>query len=154
MFDLWFLSFEICFWCMMFDFRLWIFAYDLYFCFRDLFFDSWMLTFGFRFLNCVVWVSTLDFGFLVFGLWFLNLWIWYVSFDFWFLVFKFWIWSRLSAIRKRTRRKILESKRLPAPPDPTNASLRQWGDVDAAAPVYSFNIILYQIGAVFAVVTV
>ena len=64
------------------------------------------------------------------------------------------VWSRLSTKRERARRKILESKRLPAPPDPTNASLRQWGDVDAAAPVYSFNIIIYQIGAVSAVVTV
>jgi len=61
---------------------------------------------------------------------------------------------RLSAIRKRALRKILESKRLSVPPNPTIASLRQRGDVDAAAPVYSFNIIIYQIGAVFTVVTV
>ena len=64
------------------------------------------------------------------------------------------VWSRLPTIQERARRKILESKRLSVPPNPTIASLRQWGDVDAAAPVYSFNIILYQIGAVFAVVTV
>ena len=64
------------------------------------------------------------------------------------------VWSRLSTIRERARRKILESKPLPLPLHPTIVPLRRWGDVDVAAPVCSFNIIIYQIGAVFAVVTV
>ena len=63
------------------------------------------------------------------------------------------VWSRLPTIQERARRKILESKPLPLPLNPAIAPLRRWGDVDAAAPVYSFNIIINQIGAVFAVVT-
>ena len=45
------------------------------------------------------------------------------------------VWSRLSTIRERARRKILESKPLPLPLNPAIAPLRRWGDVDAAAPV-------------------
>ena len=63
------------------------------------------------------------------------------------------VWSRLPTIRERARRKILESKPLPLLLNPAIAPLRRWGDVDAAAPIYSFNIITNQIGAVFAVVT-
>ena len=64
------------------------------------------------------------------------------------------VWSRLSTMRERARRKILESKPLPPPLNPAIAPLRRWGDVDAAAPVNSFNIIIDQIGAIFAVVNV
>ena len=64
------------------------------------------------------------------------------------------VWSRLPTIQERARRKILESKPLPVPLHTTIAPLRRRGDVDAAAPVYTFNIIIYQIGAVSAVVTV
>ena len=63
------------------------------------------------------------------------------------------VWSRLPTIQERARRKVLESKPLPLPLNPAIAPLRRWGDVDAAAPVYSFNIIIDQIGAVFAVAT-
>ena len=64
------------------------------------------------------------------------------------------VWSRLSTMRERARRKILESKPLPLPLNPAIAPLCRWGDVDAAALVNSFNIIINQIGDVFAVVTV